>query len=78
MAMINWPISCWLQRLTEQKQQRDFTKGQTVEARYNGRGKAWYKGTITKCFANYECDVLYDNGDTDHRLSVEFIRGLDN
>lgn len=54
-----------------------FNKGQRVIARYKGRGKRWYKGTIAECFqSENEYTIQYDDGDRDRRLSVEFIRAV--
>lgn len=56
-----------------------FNKGQRVIARYKGRGKRWYKGTIAECFpSENEYTIQYDDGDRDRRLSVEFIRAAEN
>ena len=56
-----------------------FSKGQRVKARYRGRGKRWYKGTISECFeSKNEYSIHYDDGDRDRRLSAEFIRPIDN
>ena len=56
-----------------------FDKGQRVTARYRGRGKRWYKGTIAECFeSKNEYTIHYDDGDRDRNLSAEFIRAIDN
>jgi len=55
-----------------------FDKGQRVTARYRGRGKRWYKGTIAECFeSKNEYTIHYDDGDRDRNLSAEFIRAID-
>jgi hypothetical protein len=52
-----------------------YSKGQRVMARYRGRGKRWYKGTIAECNGlNDEYSIHYDDGDWDTNLSAEFIR----
>ena len=54
-----------------------FRKGHRVMARYRGRGKRWYKGTITESFdLKNEYTIHYDDGDRDRNLSAEFIRAL--
>ncbi|KAK1732940.1 hypothetical protein QTG54_016478 [Skeletonema marinoi] len=56
-----------------------FDKGQRVTARYRGRGKRWYKGTIAECFeSKNEYTIHYDDGDRDRNLAAEFIRAIDN
>eukprot|EP00985_Skeletonema_marinoi_P021919 scaffold13692_cov104-Skeletonema_marinoi.AAC.3 len=56
-----------------------FDKGQRVTARYRGRGKRWYKGTIAECFeSKNEYTIHYDDGDRDRNLSADFIRAIDN
>ena len=56
-----------------------FDKGQRVTARYRGRGKRWYKGTIAECFeSKNEYTIHYDDGDRDRNLSADFIREIDN
>eukprot|EP00984_Skeletonema_dohrnii_P012988 scaffold5333_cov95-Skeletonema_dohrnii-CCMP3373.AAC.4 len=56
-----------------------FDKGQRVTARYRGRGKRWYKGSIAECFeSKNEYTIHYDDGDRDRNLSAEFIRAIDN
>ena len=56
-----------------------FSRGQRVTARYRGRGKRWYKGTIAECFeSKNEYSIQYDDGDRDRSLSAEFIRPIDN
>eukprot|EP00986_Skeletonema_menzelii_P006714 scaffold2550_cov153-Skeletonema_menzelii.AAC.2 len=56
-----------------------FSKGQRVAARYRGRGKRWYNGTIAECFeSKNEYSIQYDDGDRDRSLAAEFIRPIDN
>ena len=44
--------------------------GDRVEAKYRGRGRRWYKGTIVKILqSNGLYDVDYDDGDRDRSLS---------
>ena len=54
-----------------------FSKGQRVMARYRGRGKRWYKGSIAECLSKNEFTIHYDDGDRDRSLSAEFIRAID-
>lgn len=55
-----------------------FSKGQRVMARYRGRGKRWYRGTIAECLdSKNEYTIHYDDGDRDRSLSAEFIRAID-
>ena len=44
--------------------------GDRVEAKYRGRGRRWYKGTIVNILQNGDLyDVDYDDGDRDRSLS---------
>ena len=43
--------------------------GDRVEAKYRGRGRRWYKGTIVKIQNGDLYDVDYDDGDRDRSLS---------
>ena len=54
---------------------RAFTVGQKVEARYRGRGRRWYKGTIVGQ-ENGAYDIDYDDGDKDRSLSTEHIQAI--
>lgn len=54
-----------------------FSKGQRVMARYRGRGKRWYKGTIAECLESQQYTIHYDDGDRDRSLAAEFIRAID-
>jgi len=42
--------------------------GDRVEAKYRGRGRRWYKGTIVKIQNGDLYDVDYDDGDRDRSL----------
>ena len=43
--------------------------GDRVEAKYRGRGRRWYKGTIVNIQNGDLYDVDYDDGDRDRSLS---------
>lgn len=53
-----------------------FQSGDRVRARYKGKGKRWYKGTIVRVRDDSTYDIDYDDGDTDHALPVKFIRRM--
>ena len=69
-----------LEGLTNEiKQHQDksvFQSGDRVRARYKGKGKRWYKGTIVGVLDDSTYDIDYDDGDSDRALSVKFIRSL--
>ena len=69
-----------LEGLTNEIQQHQdksvFQSGDRVRARYNGKGKRWYKGTIVGVLDDSTYDIDYDDGDSDHALPVKFIRRM--
>mmetsp|Transcript_31303 Transcript_31303/g.75666 ORF Transcript_31303/g.75666 Transcript_31303/m.75666 type:complete len:595 (-) Transcript_31303:15-1799(-) len=54
----------------------EYAKGQAIEAKYRGRGRRWYKGTIFACYSNGTYDVQYADGDKDYTLSAQHIRAM--
>lgn len=50
-----------------------FRVGQRVEARYHG-GKLFYGGVVTQIVDARYVDVLYDDGDTESSVPVEYVR----
>ena len=69
-----------LEGLTNEIQQHQdksvFQSGDRVRARYKGKGKRWYKGTIVGVLDDSTYDIDYDDGDTDYALPVKFIRRM--
>eukprot|EP01082_Thalassiosira_pseudonana_P003984 g3496.t1 g3496 contig12:2186771-2188306(-) len=59
--------------LTEVPKEIQFIVGDRVEARYRGRAKKFYKGTIV-AITDEKYSIDYDDGDKDKSLSAEFIR----
>lgn len=56
-----------------------FEVGERVEAKYRGRGRRWYKGTIVNILQNgglYLYDIDYDDGDRDRNLRIDSIRSI--
>ena len=54
-----------------------FEIGERIEAKYKGRGKIYYPGTIINVHPlGNRYDIDYDDSDQDRGLSVVFIRGL--
>ncbi|EJK74385.1 hypothetical protein THAOC_03938 [Thalassiosira oceanica] len=53
-----------------------FEPGDRVEAKFRGRGRQWYKGTVKRALGDNRFDISYDDGDVDKALSNEFIRPL--
>jgi len=53
-----------------------FQSGDRVRARYKGKGKRWYKGTIVGVLDDSTYDIDYDDGDSDRALPVKFIRRM--
>lgn len=54
----------------------EFEVGQKVEARYRGRGRRYYKGTISGVLPNGLYNVQYDDGDKDRNLAASAIRAM--
>ena len=50
--------------------------GDRVEAKYRGRGRRWYKGTIVKIQNGDLYDVDYDDGDRDRSLSEVCMKSV--
>ncbi|KAL7534157.1 hypothetical protein ACHAXR_005680, partial [Thalassiosira sp. AJA248-18] len=56
---------------------KTFVVHERVEAKYHGRGKLFYSGTIVNVLPSGDrYDIDYDDGDKDRGLSVAFIRSL--
>ncbi|KAL9187745.1 hypothetical protein ACHAXT_006123 [Thalassiosira profunda] len=55
-----------------------FAIGQPIEARYKGRGRRWYKGTISECLPDGTYNITYRDGDKDVGLRAKYIRALEN
>lgn len=51
-----------------------FKIGDRIQAKYNGRGKTWYAGSIADMLPDDRCKVAYDDGDKDDNLSYRYIR----
>lgn len=57
-------------------EEKPLQPGDHVEAKYRGRGRRYYKGTIKNVLPGDRYDVDYEDGDKDRGLSIEFIRRL--
>ncbi|KAK1944119.1 Cytidine deaminase [Phytophthora citrophthora] len=53
----------------------EFTRGDRVEARFGGQS-SYYPGTIERVHPNGSCDISYDDGDEEERVSPNLIRAL--
>ncbi|KAG1704562.1 hypothetical protein DVH05_005493 [Phytophthora capsici] len=53
----------------------EFTRGDRVEARFGGQ-TSYYPGTIERVHPNGSCDISYDDGDEEERVSPNLIRIL--
>ena len=62
------------QEIKQHQDKSRFQRGDRVRARYKGKGKRWYKGTIVRVRDDSTYDIDYDDGDTDQALPVKFIR----
>ena len=40
-----------------------FRPGDRVEAKFRGRGRTWYKGTVQRTLSDSRSDIAYDDGD---------------
>ena len=51
-------------------------KGDTVEARYRGRGTKFYKGRIVRVNSDDTFDIDYDDGEKERGIAEEHVRSL--
>ncbi len=47
--------------------------GDRIEGNYKGKGR-WYKGSVARLNIDGTCDLHYDDGDTDKRVAMSYIR----
>ncbi|CAM9249705.1 unnamed protein product, partial [Sphacelaria rigidula] len=52
-------------------------RGDSVEARYRGRGTKFYKGKISRVNSDATFDINYDDGEKDFELAEEHVRPLE-
>ena len=55
-------------------QRTGFKIGQKVEAKYKGRGRRYYKGTVVEVMPNGLYNIDYEDGDRDRNLPASAIR----
>ncbi|CAN0116800.1 unnamed protein product, partial [Hapterophycus canaliculatus] len=54
-----------------------MAKGETVEARYRGKGTKFYKGKISRINSDGTLDVAYDDGEKEIGIAEEHVRSLE-
>ncbi len=52
-----------------------LTVGKRVEGNYKGKGH-WYKGKVTRLNVDGTYDLLYEDGDTEKRVTIPYIRSV--
>ena len=60
--------------LQEENKSSSYQIGERVEAKYRGKGRRFYPGTIKLVLEGDRYDIDYDDGDRDKALLAEFIR----
>jgi len=64
-----------LSLVSESEDDAAFRKGDIVEARFRG-GRMFFKGFVSRAYSDGSCDIDYDNGDKERRVSSSNIRKL--
>lgn len=52
----------------------ELGEGVVIEAKFQGVGKAWYRGKITRVNTDDTFDVAYEDGDKEYGVEAEHIR----